>query len=268
MLGLNEFISSRWPEIITFLMVLARTGGLVISAPFWGVKVVPSLVKVIVAVSLSVGVYPLVQIASLTANEGSGGPSLLFVVMALGGEILLGLALGWGAQILFAGISLGARQMELKMGFAMARLVNPQSGEQTGIIGVILDLFTALVFFSVNGHLLLIRALSSSYSVFPLAGDKAEVIPSLVASAGVIFTIAVRVSAPIVVGLLLSNLILGMVSRAVPQMNVFLVAMPLQITFGMILFILSLPVLTSFIINQLSAIDFELLSIMPAGGSE
>lgn len=261
MTGLSELISSRWVEILTFLMVLGRTSGLMISAPFWGGKVVPVMVRVVVAVSLSIAVYPLVQTASLFAREGSGEPSLVFVMIALGGEILVGLALGWAAQILFAGMRLAGREIGMKMGFAMAQLVDPQNGGQTSIIGVLLDLIAALIFFSVNGHLILVQALASSYSMFPLGGEKQELSRMMLEAAGGIFTVAVRVSAPVIVGLLLSNIIMGIMSRAVPQMNVFLVAIPLNVFFGMFLFVISLPMLVSFIVDQISTIGYQLSTL-------
>jgi len=104
-----------------------------------------------------------------------------------------------------------------------------------------------------NGHHLLIQALNSSYTVFPLAGEKflVRVAAGLVNSAGEIFTIALRISAPVLIGLLLTDIVLGIISRAIPQMNVFMVAQPVQFGFAMLLLMLSLPALVWFITRQL-----------------
>jgi flagellar biosynthetic protein FliR len=264
---LTELLSSRWPEVITFLLVLGRTSGLVLSAPFWGRKTVPSLARIVVAVSLGVAVYPLAKPAQgpvLSAAEGTASlPSLISLLMTLGGEVLLGLVLGWAAQLLFAGVRLAGHVIESKMGLSLAQLVDPQESGQTGVLAVLLDTSIALVFFALNGHLLLIQALASSYNLFPLAGEKPvlSAVEGMVASAGGIFTIALRISAPVVVALFLSNIVLGIVSRAIPQMNVFIVALPLQLAFGMLLFLLSLPGLVWFFANQLSAISNQLSAI-------
>lgn len=254
MSSLAELISARWPEVITFLLVLGRTGSLVISAPFWGSRVVPGLVRVWTAVALSLAIYPLVRTASLPS-----GP--FFLVIALGGEVLLGLGLGWAAQILFAGMRMAGQQVEIKMGLGLAQVVDPQWGGQSSLFSSLFELIVALVFFSLNGHHLLIQALASSYRLFPLAGEKAQISPMIIASAGEIFTIALRVSAPVVVGLLLSDIVLGIVSRVIPQMNVFLVALPLQIGFGVLLLMLSLPALVWFCVHYISAMGHQLSSV-------
>jgi len=255
---LTQLLSSRWPEVLTFLLVLGRTSGLVISAPFWGGRVVPGLVRVVVAVSLSVAVYPLVKPVGAIHES-----PLLFLLMALGEEVLLGLVLGWAAQLLFAGIRLAGQELEIKIGLGLAQLIDPQEGGHTTIVSALFEIIATLVFFSLNGHHLLIRALASSYSLFPLAGEKPvlSLVEGIVASAGGIFTIALRVSAPVVVGLLLSDIVLGFVSRAIPQLTIFLVAMPLQLAFGVLLLLLSLPALVWLCVNQLSAIGYQLSAV-------
>jgi len=89
--------------------------------------------------------------------------------------------------------------------------------------------------------------------VFPLAGEKffSGMVAALVTSGGEIFAIALKISAPVVAGLLLSDVVLGILSRAIPQMNVFLVAQPLQFGFAILLLMLSLPALVWFVARQL-----------------
>ncbi|MBI3304278.1 MAG: flagellar biosynthetic protein FliR [Deltaproteobacteria bacterium] len=280
--GFSQLVVSHWPEVLTFLLVLARTSGVVIGAPFWGGTAVPRLVRVVIAGSLSVAVYPLVQTASLTPAQGE--PSLLSVLIVLGREVLVGLAVGWAAQLLFAGMRLAGQQMETKMGLGLEQLIDPHSGGQIGLLPAFLDLLAALVFLSVNGHHLLIQALASSYRLFPLVGEKLvlsgvtgagpgevagpELAYVLVTSAGGLFLIALRVSAPVVVGLLLTDVILGIMSRAIPQLNLFAVVLPVQFGFGVLLLLLSLPVLVWFCVNQLAAISDQLsvFSLTPSNG--
>jgi flagellar biosynthetic protein FliR len=109
------------------------------------------------------------------------------------------------------------------------------------------------VFFALNGHHLLVQALSASYTVFPLAGEKfaARLFEGLISSGGQIFAIGLRVSAPVVIGLLLSDIVLGILSRAIPQMNIFMVAQPLQFGLAIFLLMLSLPALVWFFARQM-----------------
>lgn len=248
MTPLAQLITSRWPEVITFVLVCGRAGGLVVSAPFWGSRAVPVTVRVWVAILLAVATYPLVKAPSLP-----GGITLLSLFMGLGGEIFLGIILGWIAQLLFAGMRLAGQEIEIKSGLGLIHLVDPHEGGQSGVFAAFLELMAGLIFFSMNGHHLLIQALSSSYNVFPLAGEKfvTRVLEGLIGSAGEIFAIALRVSAPVLVGLLFTDIVLGILSRAIPQMNVFMVAQPVQFGFGVFLLMLSLPALVWFFVRQL-----------------
>lgn len=270
----SQLITSHWPEVLTFLLVLARTSGMVVSAPFWGGTAVPKLVRVVIAVSLSIAIYPLVQPASLAPAQPE--PALVSLLIALGREVLCGLVVGWAAQLLFAGMRLAGQQIEMKMGLGIAQLIDPQNGGQTSLLPAFLDLMVALVFLALNGHHLLIQALVSSYRLFPLAGEGSvpggiaglDLAHRLVVAAGGIFPIALRVSAPVVVGLLLTDIVLGVVSRAIPQMNLFAVILPVQFMFGALLFLLSLPVLVWFCVSQLSALSDQLSAVLVPGSGQ
>ena len=237
----------RWAEVVTFMLVFGRAAGLIVSAPFWGSRAVPLVVRVWVSLLLAIATYPLAQVVPLP-----GGITLLSLFMALAGEIFLGLMLGWIAQLLFAAMRLAGQEMEIKSGLGLIQLVDPHEGGQNGVFAAFLELTAGLIFFAMNGHHLLIQALAASYKVFPLGGEKffTRVLEGLVGSTGEVFSIALRVSAPVIVGLILSDIVLGILSRAIPQMNVFIVAQPLQFGFGILLLMLSLPAVVWFFIRQ------------------
>lgn len=244
---LSSWMAQNWQQTVTFMLVFGRAGGLIASAPFWGSRSVPLVARICVALLLAIATFPLAPAVPLT------GTTLFGLTVALGGEILLGVMLGWFAQLLFSGMRLAGQMIETKSGLGLVQLVDPHEGGQTGVFSTLLELIAGLIFFSMNGHHLLFQALSSSYSVFPLAGDKflLRVIEGLVGSTADVFTIALRVSAPVIVGLLLSDIVLGVLARAIPQMNVFMVAQPLQFALSILLLALSLPGLVWFFIRQL-----------------
>jgi flagellar biosynthetic protein FliR len=257
MSGLGQLIAQRWPEIITFVLVTGRVGGLMISAPFWGSRVVPLLVRAWVAILLALAIYPVAQPTSLPDNV-----AVFPLLTVLAGEILFGLILGWTAQLLFSGMRLAGQEIELKLGLGLISLADPHQGGQQGVFAAFLELLAGLIFFAMNGHHHLINALTASYSVFPLLGDKftLRLLEGLVTSAGQIFAIALRVSAPVIIGLLLSDIVLGVLSRAIPQMNVFLVGQPVQFGFGIFLLMLSVPALVWFCARHLPE-----LMMLPTG---
>ena len=248
MAPLIQLISVGWPEAVTFMLVVGRAGGLMVSAPFWGSRVVPVVVRVWVAILLSASTYPMVRTAPLT-----GGITIVSILFALAGEILLGLVLGWLAQLMFSGMRLAGQEIEIKTGLGLIQLVDPNEGGHSGLFSTLFELIAGLLFFAMNGHHLLVQALWSSYKVFPLAGAKfaPRLLEGLVFSAGEIFVIALRVSAPVVVGLLLSDIVLGLIGRALPQMNVFMVAQPLQFGLAMLLLLLAMPAVVWFLIRHL-----------------
>lgn len=245
---LSQWIVSHGSEVVTFMLVFARAGALIVAAPFWGSRMVPLPVRTWIAAVLAMATYPLV-----TSVELAGGLNFLSLTLALLGEVFLGLVLGWTAQLTFAGLRFAGQMIEMKSGLGFVQLVDPHEGSSTGLFSAFLEILAGLVFFALNGHHLLVQALASSYAVFPLAGEKfaARLLQGLISSGGQIFAIGLRVSAPVVIGLLLSDIVLGILSRALPQMNIFMVAQPLQFGLGMVLLMLSLPALIWFFVRQM-----------------
>jgi flagellar biosynthetic protein FliR len=248
MTPLAKLIADHWSEVVTFMLVFSRSLGLIVAAPFWGGRTVPVVVRVWIALILAAASFPAVRLSHF-----AGGQTILTLFVSLAGELLLGLVLGWLAQLLFAGVRLAGQEIEMRSGLALTQLIDPHEGGHSGVFAAFLEVSAGLIFFAMNGHHLLIQALTSSFTVFPIAGEKffASMLDGLIGSAGEIFVIALRLSAPVLIGLLLSDIVLGVISRAVPQMNVFMVSQPIQFGFCILLVMLSMPALVWFIARQL-----------------
>jgi flagellar biosynthetic protein FliR len=248
MTPLAKLIADHWSEVVTFMLVFSRSLGLIVAAPFWGGRTVPVVVRVWIALILAAASYPAVRLTQIV-----GGQTVLTLFVSLAGELLLGLVLGWLVQLLFAGVRLAGQEIEMRSGLALTQLIDPHEGGHSGVFAAFLEVSAGLIFFAMNGHHLLIQALTSSFTVFPIAGEKffASMLDGLIGSAGEIFVIALRLSAPVLIGLLLSDIVLGVISRAVPQMNVFMVSQPIQFGFCILLVMLSMPALVWFIMRQL-----------------
>ena len=222
-----------------------------VSAPFWGSRIVPVLIRVWFAILLAVASHPVIGAVKLNNDI-----TVVYIIIALSCEFGVGLGLGWTAQILFAGMRLAGEEIELKTGLGLIQLTDPNGNGQSGVFSSLLEVIAGLIFFSINGHHLLVKAIWSSYQVFPLAGEKfgREVLDAMIFSSMEIFLIALRVSAPVVVGLMLSDIILGLIGRAVPQMNVFMVAQPLQFALAVILLFLAVPSFVWFFMRHLAGL--------------
>jgi flagellar biosynthetic protein FliR len=273
----SQLLVNRWTEVAPFLLVVARTSAVVVGAPFWGGASSPKLVRIVVAMSLSAAVYPFAPVMS--ASVEAGGLSLVTLLLALGKEVLIGLAIGWSAQLLFAAMRMAGQQIEMKIGLGLTQLIDPHNGGQTSLIPAVLDLVASLVFLSVNGHHLLVQSLVSSYQVFPLtlgtgvtqanAGAAGiatlEVLHYLMRSTGEIFPIALRVSAPVLIGALLADVVLGIISRVAPQLNLFAVVLPAQFAFGLLLLFLALPLIVWFCVDQLTTTNHQFSALFFMG---
>ena len=161
------------------MLVLGLLAGLIAGAPFWGSRMLPLPVRIWIALLLAMATFPLVKNVVLP-----GGITLLSHLGLVGGGVS-GLALGWVAQLLFAGMRLAGQAIETKSGLGFVQLVDLlDQGSSTGIFSAFLEVLAGLVFFALNGHHLLIQALMASYNIFPLAGEKfaGRVRPGLISS--------------------------------------------------------------------------------------
>jgi flagellar biosynthetic protein FliR len=234
-------ISPEWSA--NFLLVLARISAAVIAMPLFGARGVPSQTKIGLALLLALIVVPL-QAPSLHPV-----PTNLIVFSSLiGSEVLIGLALGVAVSLIFQAMEMGASLVGVQMGFGIGAVIDPVTGGQVGSLDQFYQLIVTLVFFAVNGHLLVIQGLLHSFQVVPpggadislIAGDK---VAPFFAS---LFVVAIRIALPVVGALLLTDVAMALVGRTVPQMNILIVGFPVKIAVGLLVLAAAMPLVTGF----------------------
>jgi flagellar biosynthesis protein FliR len=224
------------PDPTTFLLVLARFAGLVIAAPLLGHALVPVRIRAGLAALLALAITPALPPA--TPPE-----TLWSLAGALAVESALGTVLGLVVQFIIAGVELGGQLAGIQMGFGIANLIDPQAEAQVTIVAQWQQVLALLVFLALDVHHLLIRAVLESFRTAPAGA----VVPDglglrgAVALAGELFTVGVRIAAPVVVALLLTNAALGVLARTIPQLNVFVVGFPVNVGVGLVMLGVSLP---------------------------
>ncbi len=237
-------VSPEWSA--TFLLVLARLSAAVVAAPILGAHNVPGQTKIGLALLLSLIVVP------LTAKTLPDVPTNIFMFASrIGSEAIIGLVMGIGISLVFSALEMGATLVSLQMGFGLGAVFDPFTGAQSGAIEQFYKVFVTLVFFTINGHYLVIRGLLHTFTVVPpgtadlsvVAG--AKVVPFFVA----LFSVAVQVSLPVMGALMLTDLALALVGRTVPQLNVLVVGFPVKIGVGLLVMAASMPLLLVFISN-------------------
>ncbi|RME59965.1 MAG: hypothetical protein D6780_04220 [Candidatus Dadabacteria bacterium] len=188
--------------------------------------------------------------------------------MALAGfsEFILGAVVGIVPQLIIAGVQTAGSVAGATMGLGAAQLIDPTLGVSVPTLSRILGDIVVLIFLLMGGHYLLIYAVSGIGSeivpgTFILGADGVE---ALIEQAGLIFNIAIMVSAPIVVAILLTQFVMGLLTKAVPTLNIFIVSFPLTIGLGLFLAAVSVPEVVVYIQKQLSSIEGVLVAILSA----
>ena len=226
------------PALLTgYLLALARSAAWVFIAPPFGTRQLPGSVKVGFSAALALAVGP--RLAGLNVPlEPWPLASAVFL------QVAAGLALGFLGVMLFSAVSLAGSLIDLFSGFSAAQLFDPATSATTSVFGRFYSVLATTLLFAIDGHLLLVRGFLTSFDAAPLTtlslGELAKI---LTQDAGLFFLSAVEIAAPLLAALFLTEAALGLLSRAAPQMNVFLLGLPVKILLTLTLAGLAIPLL-------------------------
>jgi flagellar biosynthetic protein FliR len=244
-------------QLVGYVLVMCRVGGLFVLAPIFSGKMIPTQAKVIVAGAISFALEPMV-VSGVTIPTG------VEVVPLIMKELLVGLAFALSLGVVAAGLQAAASIMDTMIGFSFAQLVDPLTQAETAIIGQLYSLFAVIVFLLIGGDHLMIEGLDASYRLIPLGSVPSATQLGAIAAQDLtqMFLIAIEVAAPVIVALALVDISLALVSRAVPQMNVFIVGIPAKIMVGLGAIAASLPFLTGHLEDQLQNAVYQALETL------
>jgi len=215
-----------------FLLVFARVGTMVMMMPGIGEMNMPARVRLTIALVLTAILLPAHQ-ASFTINLTALGPVIMMVFQ----EILIGAVLGLTARLAISCLQIAGSVIAQQLGLGFVTAVDPTQNQQGLLVGNFLAVLGITLVFATDMHHMVIMALNDSYSIFapgqaPIMGDIAKHITQVIAGS---FKIGIQLSAPFLVFGLLFNLGLGVLSRLMPQMQVFFIGLPLSILLGLLL---------------------------------
>jgi len=235
-------------ELAGFILVLARVGPLFLLAPPFSSPMVPPRVRGIIAVGISVGLAPL----ALHGQHIPTDPLTLAALIVEG--MLVGLGFAFSFAVLFAAVETAGALADLGAGFSYGSLVDPVNGNQGGAISHVYSLVGLAVFLVIGGEAWVIRGLARTFQLVPLTS--APRIDTLVGGVeqvfSTVFTSAVEIAAPVLIALLITDAAFGVVSRVVPQLNVFAVGFPAKVAVALLLVGASLPFVAGWIAGQMS----------------
>jgi flagellar biosynthetic protein FliR len=245
-------------QLVGFFAVLARVSPLFALAPLFSSKSIPARVRGIVAVALAVGLSPIVAKGADLPTDPWGLAGLL------GKELLVGAAYAYALAALFAALEVAGSFLDTLIGFSFGALVDPLTGNQNAVLARMYGLIGLMIFIAIGGDTWVIQGLAKTYEVVPL--DQAPAIGTLVAGAGhafaSIFLSAIQVAGPIILALILTDAAFGVVSRVVPQLNVFAVGFPAKVTVGLLLIGVTLPFVGGWLTGELQQTVLQALQTL------
>ena len=243
------FESWSQSELMAFFMVLMRVGTLVMLIPIFGDKVVPGTVKVLLSLTFSAVLFPMLKANGFVRlqdaeiwSESSGR-----LLMTVGSEVLVGLAVGFASQLVFHAIQIAGDFMSQLMGYSMASMYDPHMETQTVVLGQMFSALAMLTFLALDGHHVLFRAIVETFHLIPqghLVMNEAFK-DSLVKLVGNTLLFGIQLSAPMAACMLLVNIVYGVLGKALPQLNILTLSMASSALIGGFVLLITYPSIQS-----------------------
>jgi flagellar biosynthetic protein FliR len=214
--------------VARFALLLIRPGMLVIGTPFLGAPYAPTTMRLGLTMILAFILAPIVP-AAVDLSMGA----LTFTVLR---EMLIGLALAFGVRVLMEGADMAGQLLGYQIGLSYGSLVDPQSGVRNTVFASLYSNLVVILAFATNLHLTIVRAMAASFTALPigLGGVNAGIVGVTARTLGIVMIIGVRLAAPVTVVLLLTEVIVGLMARMAPSLNVLVVGAPARVIIGLL----------------------------------
>jgi flagellar biosynthetic protein FliR len=225
------------------ILILLRVSIILFMFPIFGGMMVPKPVKAGLALMITIVLFPIVRPDPRLFPE-----SLVGSINLILSELVLGLIIGLTVRLFFAAIQLGGQLIGFQMGFAIANVLDPESGTQGSILAQLGYWVALLCFLILDGHHVLLETLANSFSIIKMGslGISAGIFDRISELSGDMFAMAIKIGAPAIAALLLTSAAFGIIAKVVPQVNILIVAFPIKIVVGLFFFGISLQILLHF----------------------
>ena len=227
---LTAFVGSLlWP--------LFRVGALILSAPVFGARMVPTRVRAGLSVLITLAMMPMLP--TPPAVDVFSANAILIIFQ----QILIGVMMGFILQIVMSAVITGGQLIAMQMGLGFAAMVDPQNGAQTPVLSQFYVVMVVLIFLLLNGHLVMLEVLRDSFTAMPIgkAVMPMDGLWQLIHWSGQLFAGAVGMAIPAIASLLIVNFAFGIMTRAAPQMNIFAIGFPITLILGFGVVMATLP---------------------------
>lgn len=225
-------------QFVLFVMIFLRISAMLVVAPLFGHQAVPLQVKVGISLFLAYVLFPLLS----SYHQHIDVHYVALFLMALK-EIILGVLVGFLLHLLFVGFRYAGELMAYTMGVSTAQMFDPENSQQTPVLGEFFYLFALLLFLVIDGHHFVLQSLFLLFKKVPVGEFvlAEPVMQSLISLTGLVFVVAVKIAAPVLIAGFLTYFGLSVLARVMPQANILVVGFPITITVGMLLLVASVP---------------------------
>lgn len=248
-------------QVQSFFLIFLRVVSILMIVPIFDSKNIPPILKVSLAFSLSIVLFPIIKIDSGIFYNNS-----VSFAIGVAGEIMIGVAIGISVKLIFAGIQIAGQINGIQMGLGLSNVMDPTMEGQVSTIGQFYNLFALLVFLSISAHHWYLKALVESFVLVPPCNFQFSdsLMRLLISLAGKMFIISIKVAAPVMCALLITSMAFGIMARTVPQMNIMFVAMPIKICIGLFFMGIILPLLFSFLRHVFAGLGTDIFLLLKA----
>ncbi|NQT29909.1 MAG: flagellar biosynthetic protein FliR [Candidatus Saganbacteria bacterium] len=241
-------------QLVVFFLILGRIAGVFIQAPIFSSKSFPMFGKTALAIWISLVLWFVVPISKTLPQ------SLVGLILAVVIEVAIGFLIGFVCNIIFIGVQAAGEIMDMQMGLSVATALDPVFGAVISVIGRLAFYTAIIIFITADGHHLILSAFNQSFQALPVGKMANFASPNLVLQliglGSALWVTAIKLAAPVILLIFISDFTFGIVSRVAPQVNVFMLGFQVKPSLGLIGFLLSLPFLVKYI-NKLIAFMLE-----------
>jgi len=233
-----DIFSFSIPQLELFMLVLFRILALIMILPFFASENVFPTYKILISLALAMTLFPIVKGQAHLLPDTTGG-----IIWAVIRELFVGFVVGFVGRLVFAGIETGAQFAGVQMGFGSANIMDPISNTSVIITARFHIMFAVVLFLTLNGHHIFISAIVDTFTQVPIGKAllTTNMVQTIINYTGNVFVIAVKISAPITLIMILTNMAMGLLARFIPQVNVFVVSFPITVAVGLVLMAVTIP---------------------------
>ncbi|BAK64956.1 flagellar biosynthetic protein FliR [Sphingobium sp. SYK-6] len=247
-------------QLWLWLLAMIRPGAAFIAAPIFGAAAVPLQLRIIL--SLAIGIAALNSVPFTLPDDGLASVTGIAFVAA---EVVAGLSLGFALQIGYSAAFIAGESIANAMGLGFSTMVDPLSGNATPVVGQFLSIIATFLLLAMDGHLLLVRFIVMSYQALPPGHlMPAGAFEAIARFGGTMFAAGAVIALPVTFTLVLVQLVMAMLARTAPSLNLFAVGMPATLLAGLVLLAIAAPVMGEAIVQTLRD-SLDLVRVLAGG---